>query len=113
LHQSYEDEKRFREDAIARLQEEQATIQSRLDKLYETIDLIDLLNRITFERKAPKWRQTQRRLANQITEQQTMPTIVSGSFALTSKSIERIVLVSRVTPQENRYSNRDFQQSLP
>ena len=33
LHQSHADEKRFREDAISRLQEEQAKIQNRLDRL--------------------------------------------------------------------------------
>ena len=35
LHQSHADEKRFRRDAIARLQEEQSKIQNRLDKLYD------------------------------------------------------------------------------
>jgi hypothetical protein len=35
LHQSHADEKRFREDAITRLQEEQSKIQNRLDRLYD------------------------------------------------------------------------------
>jgi hypothetical protein len=35
LHQSHADEKRFREDAIIRLQEEQRRIQNRLDRLYD------------------------------------------------------------------------------
>ena len=35
LHQSHADEKRFREDAIIRLQEEQSKIQNRLDRLYD------------------------------------------------------------------------------
>jgi len=35
LHQSHADEKRFREDAITRLQDEQSKIQNRLDRLYD------------------------------------------------------------------------------
>jgi flagellar biosynthesis chaperone FliJ len=35
LHQSHADEKRFRRDALARLQDEQSKIQNRLDKLYD------------------------------------------------------------------------------
>ena len=35
LHQSHADEKRFREDAITRLQEAQTKIQNRLDRLYD------------------------------------------------------------------------------
>ena len=35
LHQSHADEKRFRRDAIARLQDEQSKLQNRLDKLYD------------------------------------------------------------------------------
>jgi hypothetical protein len=47
LHQSLADEKRFREDAITRLQDEQSKIQNRLDRLYMTIGLTVLLNRIS------------------------------------------------------------------
>ena len=35
LHQSHADEKKFRSDAIARLQDEQSKLQNRLDKLYD------------------------------------------------------------------------------
>ena len=35
LHQSHADEKRFRRNAIARLQDEQSKLQNRLDKLYD------------------------------------------------------------------------------
>jgi site-specific DNA recombinase len=35
LHQSHADEKKFRRDALARLQDEQSKIQNRLDKLYD------------------------------------------------------------------------------
>jgi hypothetical protein len=46
LHQSHADEKRFRLDAIARLQDEQSKLQNRLDKLYDD-RLTDLSNRIS------------------------------------------------------------------
>jgi len=35
LHQSHVDEKRFRQNAITRLQEEQSKLQNRLDKPYD------------------------------------------------------------------------------
>ena len=35
LHQSHADEKRFRRDPIARLQDEQSKLQNRLDELYD------------------------------------------------------------------------------
>ena len=58
LHQSQADEKRFREAAISRLQEEQTKIQNQLDRLYN-----DRLDRFIepdfFERKAREWRQTE------------------------------------------------------
>ena len=69
LHQSHADEKRFREDAITRLQEEQSKIQNRLDRLYD--DRLDgFIEPDFFERKSREWRQTQKRLADQITEYQ-------------------------------------------
>jgi site-specific DNA recombinase len=69
LHQSHADEKRFREDAIIRLQEEQSKIQNRLDRLYD--DRLDgFIEPDFFERKSREWRQTQKRLADQITESQ-------------------------------------------
>ena len=67
LHQSHADEKRFRRDAIARLQDEQSKLQNRLDKLYD--DRLDgFIESDFFERKAREWRQTQKRLADQIAE---------------------------------------------
>ena len=63
LHQSHADEKRFREDAIIRLQEEQSKIQNRLDRLYD--DRLDgFIEPDFFERKSREWRQTQKRLAD-------------------------------------------------
>ena len=69
LHQSHADEKRFREDAIIRLQEEQSKIQNRLDRLYD--DRLDgFIEPDFFERKSREWRQTQKRFADQITDYQ-------------------------------------------
>jgi hypothetical protein len=66
LHQSHADEKRFREDAVTRLQEEQTKIQNRLDRLYD--DRLDgFIEPDFFERKSREWRQTQKGLADQIT----------------------------------------------
>ena len=67
LHQSHADEKKFRRDAIARLQDEQSKLQNRLDKLYD--DRLDgFIEPDFFERKSREWRQTQKRLADQIGE---------------------------------------------
>src|SRR5580765_7433069 len=65
LHQSHTDRKRFRDEAIARLQAEHRKIQNRLDKLYE--DRLDgFIEPAFFERKAQEWRQTRKRLTDQI-----------------------------------------------
>jgi hypothetical protein len=51
------------------LQEEQSKIQNRLDRLYD--DRLDgFIEPDFFERKSREWRQTQNRLADQITEYQ-------------------------------------------
>jgi site-specific DNA recombinase len=51
------------------LQEEQTKIQNRLDRLYD--DRLDgFIEPDFFERKSREWRQTQKRLADQITEYQ-------------------------------------------
>jgi hypothetical protein len=57
LHQSQADEKRFRQNAITRLQEEQSKIQNRLDRLYDN-RLDGFIEPEFFERKAGEWRQT-------------------------------------------------------
>ena len=52
-HQSHADEKRFREDAITRLQEEQSKIQNELID-YTTIGLDGFIEPDFFEQKAPE-----------------------------------------------------------
>lgn len=57
--------KKFRRDALGRLQDEQSRI--RLDKLYD--DRLDgFIEPDFFERKAREWRQTQKRLSEQTAE---------------------------------------------
>lgn len=75
LHQSHADEKKFRRDAIARLQDEQSKLQNRLDKLYD--DRLDgFIEPDFFERRSREWRQTQKRLADQIGEYMRTPRMI-------------------------------------
>src|SRR6267143_6558209 len=67
LHQSHSDEKRTRQEAIARLRLEQTKLQNRLDKLYE--DRLDgFIEPAFFERKTREWKHTQARLSEQIAQ---------------------------------------------
>jgi len=67
LHQSHSDQKRFREEAIARLRVEQTKLQNRLDRLYE--DRLDgFIEPAFFERKTQEWKHTQARLNEQIAQ---------------------------------------------
>jgi site-specific DNA recombinase len=52
LHQSHADEKRFREDAITRLPEEQSKIQNRVDRLYD--DRLDGFIEADFFEQVPR-----------------------------------------------------------
>jgi site-specific DNA recombinase len=66
LHESHADQKKFRDDAISRLQVEQTRLQTRLDKLYE--DRVDgFIEPAFFERKTREWREAQARITEQIT----------------------------------------------
>ena len=67
LHQSHSDEKRTRQEAIARLRVEQTKLQNRLDRLYE--DRLDgFIEPAFFERKTREWKHTQARLIEQIAQ---------------------------------------------
>lgn len=67
LHQSHADQKKFREEAIARLQLEQTRLQNRLDKLYE--DRLDgFIEPAFFQRKTGEWRQSQASITEQIAQ---------------------------------------------
>jgi site-specific DNA recombinase len=69
LRQSHKDEKRFHDQAIARLQSEQTQLQNRIGAMY--IDKLD--GRISvafFDRKAAEWRAEQERVAGAIQDHQ-------------------------------------------
>ena len=56
LRSGHEDEKRFRDEAVARLERDQRTLQDRLDSAY--VDKVDgRINNAYFERMAAKWRE--------------------------------------------------------
>jgi len=66
LHQSHADEKRFREDAVTRLQKN----KPRFRTTFIGYTMICFIEPDYFERKSREWRQRQKGLADQITEHQ-------------------------------------------
>ncbi|MGA9996379.1 MAG: hypothetical protein WBP93_13255 [Pyrinomonadaceae bacterium] len=67
LKQSHEDEKRFRDDAVARLRDQYNTYKNRLDKLYE--DKVDGVVSVEFfKRKSAEWDTEQTRILRAIDE---------------------------------------------
>lgn len=67
LKQSHEDEKRFRNDAVARLRDQYDTYKNRLDKLYE--DKVDgVIGVEFFKRKSAEWEAEQTRILRAIDE---------------------------------------------
>lgn len=61
LRDSHDDEKRFRDEAIARLEGEWTLLQNRLDAMY--VDKLDgRIQTAFFERKAAEWRGEQERI---------------------------------------------------
>jgi site-specific DNA recombinase len=69
LHQSHQDEKRFHDEAVARLQAEYARLQNRIDAVY--LDKLDgLVDATFFERKAEEWCGEQDRLLRLVEEHQ-------------------------------------------
>jgi len=68
-YQSHTDGRRFRDEAIARLQAEHSKSQNRLDKLYED-RLNGFIEPAFFKHKAHEWRQAKKRLTDQMAEHQ-------------------------------------------
>jgi len=65
LRQSHEDERRYQDEAIARLQGEHARLQNRLDAMY--VDKLDgRVDASFFEQKAAEWRSEQRSIVREI-----------------------------------------------
>jgi len=102
LHQSHADQKRFRAEAIARLQAEETKIQNRLDKLYE--DRLDgFIEPAFFERKTNEWKHTQRRLAEQIAEHEAANhDYVQDGVRLLELSKKAYFLFKKQNPHEKR-----------
>src|SRR5882724_493130 len=102
LHQSHTDEKRFRDEAIARLQTEHGKIQNRPDKLYE--DRLDgFIEPAFFERKAQEWKQAQKRLTDQIAEHQdSNHTYFQDGVRLLELSKKAYFLFEKQNPTEKR-----------
>ena len=69
LRQSHADEKRFHDDAIARLQAEHTRLQGRIDTMY--LDKLDgRVDAAFFDRKAAEWRTEQDRVLRAIGDHQ-------------------------------------------
>lgn len=67
LQQSHEDEKRFRDEVVARLRDQYDTYKNRLDKLYE--DKVDGVVSVEFfKRKSAEWDAEQTRILRAIDE---------------------------------------------
>jgi len=70
VRQSHQDEKRYHDEAIARLQAEYKKLQNRIDAMYE--DKLDgRIDAAFFDRKAADWRSKQDRLITAIESHQT------------------------------------------
>jgi site-specific DNA recombinase len=69
LRQSHEDERRFHEEAMTRLQAEYTRLQNRIEAMY--VDKLDgRVDTVFFDRKATEWRAEQSRLLRAIEEHQ-------------------------------------------
>jgi site-specific DNA recombinase len=70
LRQSHEDERRYHEEAITRLQAEYTRLQDRIETMY--VDKLDgRIDTVFFDRKAAEWRAEQGRLLRVTEEHQT------------------------------------------
>jgi site-specific DNA recombinase len=70
LRQSHEDERRYHEEAMTRLQAEYTRLQDRIEAMY--VDKLDgRVDTAFFDRKATEWRAEQGRLLRAIEEHQT------------------------------------------
>ena len=72
LRESHADEKRYHDEAIARLQTKYTKLQSRIDAMY--IDKLDgRIDNTFFDRKAGEWRAEQSRVLRDIEKGPTRP----------------------------------------
>jgi len=102
LHQSHSDEKRAREEAIARLRLEQTKLQNRLDKLYE--DRLDgFIEPAFFQRKTREWKHMQARLVEQIAQHEAANhDYIEDGVRLLELSKKAYFLFKKQNPHEKR-----------
>ena len=102
LRQSHEDEKRFRDQSISRLQAEYTKLQNRLDKIYE--DKVDgVISAEFFERKSREWFAEQSKLLRQIEEHQAAnQTYITEGVRLLEVARRAYGLFQKQPPREKR-----------
>lgn len=102
LHQSHSDEKRTREEAIARLRLEQTKLQNRLDKLYE--DRLDgFIEPAFFQRKTREWKHMQAHLVEQIAQHEAANhDYIEDGERLLELSKKAYFLFKKQNPHEKR-----------
>ncbi|MBI3073642.1 MAG: recombinase family protein [Deltaproteobacteria bacterium] len=102
LKQSHADEKKFHDEAVARLQAEYTRLQGRIDQMY--IDKLD--GRVTlefFDRKASEWRLEQDNLLRTIANHQSANrTYVDEGARLLELASRACDLYAKQTPHEKR-----------
>jgi site-specific DNA recombinase len=102
LRQSHGDEKRFHEEAIARLQTEYGRFQNRLDGMY--VDKLDgKVDGAFYERKASEWRGEQSRILRTIEEHQAANQVyLDEGVQLLELSQRAYELFCKQEPREQR-----------
>jgi hypothetical protein len=102
LRESHQDERRFHEEAVARLQVEYQRLQARLDAMY--IDKLDgKIDEAFFERKAAEWRADQSRLLRSIEEhQQANQSYLDEGVQLLELTGRMYELFVKQSPREQR-----------
>jgi site-specific DNA recombinase len=102
LRQSHVDEKRYHDEAIARLQAEYSRLQNRIDAMY--VDKLDgRVDTTFFDRKAVEWRGEQDRLLRSIEEHQTANrTYIDEGVRLLELAHRAYELFRKQEPQEKR-----------
>ena len=102
LRQSHVDEKKFHEEAIARLEAEYKTFQNRLDQMY--LDKLDgRIDAQFFDRKAAEWRAEQERVRRAIREHEgANENYLESGVRLLKLASRAVKLFEKQKPSEKR-----------
>ena len=102
LRQSHADERRYHDEAIARLQTEYARLQHRIDEMY--IDKFDgRIDEVFFDSKANEWRTEQDRILRAVEEHQTANQIfLDEGIQLLELAQRAHILFQKQEPREKR-----------